>query len=158
MNRRQAVADSLAESIARLDTVLKPWGFSFESDGVQSSHRGPYASGHYCRGATRIGLSCRNAIDNIYYEHSFITVHAYCKETERFTIRHDTLMRSLGHSDDCWLVVGDGIPNAIAARDGGDRVEALIHDLQLFASSVLREPCDAFYAIMRRGSRSYSVA
>jgi hypothetical protein len=67
-------------------------------------------------------------------------------------------MRALGHSDDCWLVCCDKAPDAIAARDGGDRVAALIYDLKSFAASVLCEPREEFYAIVRRGYRSYSIA
>jgi hypothetical protein len=157
MNRRTVVADSLAASVVRLDAVLKPWGFAFKSNGVHPSHTGPYAAGHYCRNGTQIGLSCRDAVDNIYYQHSFVTETTLSRETERFTIGHDTLMRALGHSNDCRLICCDDIPDAIAARDGGDRVAALIHDLKFFAASILCEPCEEFYAIVRRGYRNYSI-
>lgn len=155
--RHQHVADSLATAIAELDAVLNPWGFVFTSDGIQPSHCGPFACGHYCRDATRIGLSCRNTIDNIYYEHSFITKLPCSEECECFTIRHETLMSALGHSDDCRLICTGETPDAIDARDGGDRVVALIHDLQSIAASVLREPCEEFYSIIRRGWRVYSI-
>jgi hypothetical protein len=156
-DRHQAVRMALADCVARLDVILRPWGFVFESDGVRPSHTGPYASGHYCRGATRIGLSCRDTIDNLYYEHSFTTNYAFHREIESFTIGHDSLMRRLGHEGDCWLIRFHRIPDVIAARDGGDRVAALIHDLQVFASPVLCAPCEEFYAIVRRGSRGLSI-
>jgi hypothetical protein len=156
MDRREAVAKALAECIERLDVVLHPWGFTFENDGCQPSHTGPYASGHYVRGTTRIGLSCRDTIDNLYYEHSFITEYASWREIERFTIGHAGLMQGVGHAEDCQLIAGDGIPDAIVARNGGDRVAALIHDLA-FAAEILREPTEAFYAIIRRAGRSFSV-
>ncbi|TWU44723.1 hypothetical protein Poly51_59920 [Rubripirellula tenax] len=156
--RRETVATKLAAAVSRLDTVLSPWGFSFVADEIQSSHCGPFASGHYDRDTTRIGISCRDAIDNLYYEHTFVTRNACSTESERFTIAHATLMDALGHSDECRLITTDDIPDAIVARDGGDRVDALIHDLNVFASRVLSEPCDDFYTIVRRGHRSYSVA
>ena len=158
MNRRAMVARSLDDCVTRLDVVLQPWGFIFEHDGCQSSHTGPYASGHYVRGTTRIGLSCRDIIDNIFYEHSFITEYSSWRAIERFVIDHDGLMNALNHSADCYLIGSDSIPDAIVARDGGDRVTALIYNWSSFAAPILRTPCDSFYAIIRRGSRSYSVA
>jgi len=152
------VADALAAAIVRIDAVLSPWGFVFSADEVKYSHCGYYASGHYCRGMTQVGLSCRETIDNIFYEHSFIKESQYSKEIERFQIGHDKLMKALEHSDGCRLICGHNTPDMIIARDGGDRVAALIHDLSSIAVSVLREPCEEFYAIVRRGWRAYSVA
>lgn len=157
MNHRELVAESLALTVKRVDPVLNPWGFSFSLEGVHGSHNGPFASGHYIRGRTRIGLSCREMLDNLYYEHSFVTQNVCSRETETFDIGHDTLMRGLGHSDDCWLIVTDKQPDAVVARDGGDRVAALLHDLTTIAAAVLREPNETFYAIMRRGRRCYSI-
>ena len=154
----QLVVDALAAAVARLDAVLCPWGFAFVTDEVQDSRCGPFASGHYCRGTTRIGLSCRETIDNIIYEHSFIKENLYSKEIEQFQIGHDKLMKALEHPDDCRLIGGHKTPDMIIARDGGDRVAALIHDLSSIAVSVLREPCEEFYAIVRQGWRAYSVA
>lgn len=156
--RREHVAQKLAAAVSRLDTILNPWGFAFIANDIQSSHCGPFASGEYCRDTTRISISCRDTIDNLYYEHTFVTHNACSTESERFTIGHATLMDALGHSDDCRLMTCDNIPNAIVARDGGDRVDALIHDLNVLASTVLCEPCDEFYAIIQRGYRSYSIA
>ena len=156
-NRRVVVADALASCVARIDAVLAPWGFAFESDGVQRSHTGPYASGHYVRNTTRIGLSFRDTLDNVYYEHTFVTVHAFCRESECFLIGHAALMRALGHADDCRLIRSNKIPDAVKARDGADPVAALIHDLQFLAAPLLREPNDEFYAVVRRGCRGYSI-
>ncbi len=155
---REHVAEKLAEAVSRLHTVLSPWGFAFITDDTRSSHCGPFASGHYYRDTTRIGISCRDTIDNLYYEHTFVTRNAYSTESERFTFGHATLMNALGHCDDCRLITSDRIPDSIVARDGGDRVDALIHDLSALASRVLREPCAEFYAIVRLGLRSYSIA
>ncbi|MEL7498322.1 MAG: hypothetical protein AAFN77_11985 [Planctomycetota bacterium] len=155
--RREQVAESLAAAVARLDATLSPWGFAFVTDDIQSSHCGPFASGHYHRGTTRIGISCRDTIDNLVYEHTFVTRYAFSTVSERFTIGHATLMDALGHSDECRLIKSDNIPDAIVAREGSDRVDALIHDLNVFASPVLCEPCDEFYAIIRRGYRSYFI-
>lgn len=156
--RPEHVAEKLAVAVARLDAVLNPWRFAFVTDDIHWSHCGPFASGHYCRDTTRIGISCRDTIDNLFFEHTFITRNAHSTESERFTIGHTTLMDALGHYDDCRLIASDSIPDAIVARDGGDRVDALIHDLKVLASPVLCEPCDNFYAIVRRGARSYSIA
>jgi hypothetical protein len=155
--RHKNVCAALAAAVARIDVVLCPWGFTFLTDEVHDSHCGPFASGHYCRDRTRIGLSCRDSIDNVYYEHSFVKENRFSKEIERFVISHRALMKALHHSDDCRLVCGQKIPEAIVARDGGDCVAALIHDLSSIAATVLREPCDEFYEIMRRGCRTYSV-
>lgn len=137
--------------------MLCPWGFVFAADEIHSSHCGLYSSGHYCRGTTRIGLSCRAAIDNLFYEHSFVRVNTFSNEIERFTLGHHSLMKALGHTEACQLVCGDKSPDVIVARDGGDRVAALIHDLSLLAAPFLREPCEEFNAIIRRGTRVYSV-
>ena len=72
MDRRELVAAALADRIARLDTVIQPGGFVFHADDIHGSHTGPFASGHYVRDDTRIGLSCRNSIDNVVYKHAFI--------------------------------------------------------------------------------------
>jgi hypothetical protein len=157
MNQRLVVADALAVCVARLGAVLMPWGFSFQSGDVDQSHNGPFASGYYVRDATRIGLSCRDTIDNLDYEHSFVTVHAFSRESEHFRIGRATLMRAAGHADDCWLIECKEIPDVIKARNGSDRVAALIHDLRFFAEPLLREPSNEFYAAVRRGARSYSI-
>lgn len=155
--RRDEVAHNLADAVSRLDAVLNPWNLEFFTQDVQFSHCGPFASGHYCRNKTRIGISCRDTIDNIYYEHTFVTRNGNAIESEKFTIGHAILMDALGYSSECCLIVSDGIPNAISGRDGSDPIDALIHDLSELASSVLQEPCDEFYSIVRRGFRSYSI-
>lgn len=157
----QRVADALAAAIARIDAVLRPWGFIFTADEVHYSHYGYYASGYYCREMTRIGLSFgRDTITNVFYQHSFVKEFAYCKEIERFGLRHYALMTALGHSEDCKLLEKswDEYPDGIVARDGGDRVAALIDDLKFFAAPVLREPCEEFCTIMRTGFRGYSLS
>ncbi|ODA35435.1 hypothetical protein [Planctopirus hydrillae] len=151
------IAQQLAAVFLRLDVIMKPWGFAFIAEEIRSSHCGPFASGFYCRDTTRIGISCRTTIDNIFYEHFFITRSAGSTELERFTIGHSTLMDALGYASDCHLIASSKTPDTIIARDGGDRVEALIHDLSVLASRVLCEPCEEFYAIVRRGLRKYSV-
>jgi hypothetical protein len=153
LSRREIVANALRESARRLDAVLSPWDFTFEFDEVQWSHTGPYATGHYSRSETRILVSCRNTIDNLYYKHSFTTQHAYCREIERCIMSHDTLMDALGHREDSYLVVQNEIPDIIAARDGGDRVQALILDWTCYAADVLREPNERFYEIIRSAGR-----
>lgn len=155
--RRDDIAQQLAAVVLRLDVVLKPWGFAFIAEEIRSSHCGPFASGFYCRDTTRVGISCRSTIDNVFYEHVFISRNTCSTELERFTIGHATLMDALGHSNDCHLITSGNNPDTIVARDGGDRVEALIYDLSILASRVLCEPCEEFYAIVRRGLRKYSV-
>lgn len=151
--RREHVARQLSAAVSRLDAVLKPWRLSFVGEGVRSSHCGPFASGYFCRCATRIGISVRDTIDNLAYEHSFVHRGTCAAETERFTIGHRTLMDALGHLDACRLISNDTIPDAVVARHGGDRVEALIHDLSVFASPILRESGDDFLDLIRRGAR-----
>jgi len=156
MNQEE-VRVSLTSVLRQLDPVLTPWGFAFSFDGVHSSHHGRYASGHYVRGTTQIGISCRATLDNVYYRHAFVKQNACSRETEQFTIGHDTLMADLGHAEDCWLIYTGQNPDAIAARFGGERVDAFIHDLNVIASPVLREPGEDFYAIMRRGGRVWTI-
>ncbi len=157
MNRREIVAQNLADCVARLDSVLQPWGFTFVLNSCQCSHTGPFASGRYVREMTRRGLSCRDTIDSIYYEHSFVTTNPSSHEIECFTIGHQGLMRGVGRFDVCHLIESGDTPDAILARDGGDRVAALLHDWQAFAAPVLSQPCDAFFKIVRRGFRAYSI-
>ena len=88
-------------------------------------HNSPYVSGHYVRGLTRIGLSCRDTIDNLYYEHSFIIEHSSCREIEQFVISHPSLLTTLGHSEACKLVGSNNVPDSIVVRDGGDRVASV---------------------------------
>lgn len=158
MDQREVVSRSLLDCVARLDEVLRPWGFHFDHDGCRLSHTGPYASGHYVRTPTRIGISCRDTIDNIYYEHSFVIECSSWREIEMFRLSHGGFMNALGHSADCQLISSDSLPDAVAARNGGDRIAALIHDLSSFVSPVLSEPTSVFSAIIRRGARSFSIA
>lgn len=151
------VKAALNAATERLDPVLNDWGFHFVPDEVQLSHCGFYASGHYCRDTTRIGISCRETIDNIYYRHSFITQNRFTRHIEQFTILHDTLMAALGHAEDCRLVSCDQTPVSVAARDGGDPVDAWLDDLLTIAARVLRQPSEEFDRVVKRGSRSFSV-
>lgn len=158
MTRFEIVAKNLADCVARIGAVLNPWGFEFEAGpDDQFSPAGPYGSGHFVRGETRIGISCRSTLDNIYYEHSFVREYTSSRAIECFTIGHVELMRAVGHSDDCKLVTQNQYPILVAARDGSDPVEALIHDLSQFCEPILADPCDAFFEIMRKGRRGYSV-
>src|SRR3954462_8803709 len=145
--KRQEVADAFYRVVSRLDEVLNPWEFQFSSDGVRGSHCGPFGSGYYVRGATRIGISCRATLDNVFYEHSFIKQNLCSRETEIFSIGHDTLMRALGHADDCRLITTCRQPDLVVARKFDDSVAALIHDLTRIAATVLRQPCAEFDAI-----------
>jgi len=154
----EIVAKNLADCAARLGAVLNPWGFEFEAGpDDQLSPAGPYGSGHFVRGGTRIGISCRSTLDNIYYEHSFVREYTSSRAIECFTIGHAELMRAVDHSGDCWLVTKNQYPILVAARDGSDPVVALIHDLSQFCEPILADPCDAFFEIMRKRRRGYSV-
>lgn len=156
-NRRQHVAACFADAASRIDMLLSTWGFTFAFSETQASHCGPYATGVFMRGQTKISLSCRDTIENIFYEHTFAVKHHCCTEIERFSIGHATLMEAVGHDHDCHLIVGDDYPNLIMARDGGDRAAALIYDLSHHAAELLRIPNDDFFSIVRRGIRSYSI-
>ncbi len=156
--RREHVDARFAEAMERIDTLLSPWGFSFALGEIQSSHCGPYATGAFTRGQTKISLSCRDTIDNLLYEHTFITQHSSWTEMERYSIGHATLMDAVGHAHDCHLVSGNDHPDQIVARDGGDRIAALQHDLEKYAAGLLRTPSDEFFTVVRRGFRSYSIA
>jgi hypothetical protein len=158
MNRRNVVNQSLADCVRRLDAVFRPWDFEFVPDRDGWSHYGLFASGRYVRGTTRIWICCRDTLDNIEYEHSFFTKHQSWQSVEHFGLGHDSLMEALGHRDDCHLIGSWDIPDVVVARDGGDRVTALLHDLSAYAALVLREPSEVFDAIMRQGSRYYSVS
>lgn len=157
MSRFESVEEKLSACVRRLDVLLNPWGFEFQADVSRDSHCGPFASGHYVRGTTRIGLSCRETIDNIYYEHAFVTEHRWSRAIERFDVTHPDLMNSLGHSDDCELIGSNNPPDAIIARTGGDRVAALLRDLSEFAAPILARPNQKFDEIIRSGRRCYFV-
>jgi hypothetical protein len=55
------------------------------------------------------------------------------------------------------LIAGHDYPDQITARDGRDRLAALIHDLENYASGLLRTANDEFCSVVRRGYRSYSI-
>jgi hypothetical protein len=151
------VAARFAEATGILEGLLSSWGFTFVLGEVHSSHCGPYATGAFIRDQTKISLSCRDTIDNLFYEHTFITKHLSFTEMERYEIGHTTLMKAIGHAHDCQLIAGHEQPDLILARDGGDRVAALVYDLENYASDLLRTTNDEFYKIVRRGYRTYSV-
>lgn len=157
MDRRKQVTAAMVDRVATIGIVLEPCGFTFQHDCTQSSHTGPFASGYFVRGNTRIGLSCRDTIDNVIYEHSFVTQNASSREIEKFSTSHSGLMQFLGHHDDAQLISGDSIPDAAVARDGGDRVGALIHDLTEFVIPLFTNDMVTFLTAIRRGFRSYSI-
>lgn len=149
------VVDALAAAVAGLDEILNPWGFKFEADDeTHYSHHGLYSSGHYCREMTRIRISCQREMNNVHYEHSLIRQFVWHKERHSYGLGHHGLMVALGHADDCRLITGGEY--AIIARDGGDRVAALIHDLRHIAAPVLREPCEEFLSTIRTGYHSWT--
>jgi hypothetical protein len=156
--RREHVAACFAQASGRIDALLSRWGFSFAMGEIQPSHCGPYATGAFTRGQTKMLLSCRDTIDNLFYEHTFTTKHSCYTETERYSIGHATLMDAVGHGHDCHLIAGNDCPDQIIARDGDDRVAALVHDLENYAARLLRTENDEFYSVVRRGWRSYSIA
>ena len=158
MNRREIVSTAMDAAISQLDAILNPLGFVWRSDGVSFSHNGPFAHGHYVESDTRIGLSCRDRIDNIIYVHSFITKHHSSTETEKYCVSHSGLMQHLDDADTCHLVTGDDIPNAVVARDGGNVLDALLFDLTNSFVPLFRDRPDDFHDAMRRGSRSYDIA
>ena len=158
MNRREIVSTAMDTAISQLDAILNPLGFVWHSDGVSLSHNGPFAHGHYVESDTRIGLSCRDGIDNIIYMHSFITKHHCSTETEKYCVSHSGLMRYLGDVDTCHLVTGDDIPNVVVARDGGNALDALLYDLTNSFVPLFRDRLDDFHNAMRQGSRSYDIA
>lgn len=154
----EIVAKNLADCAARIGAVLNPWGFEFEAGpDDQLSHAGPYGSGFFVRGETRIGISCRSALDNIFYEHSFVREYSSSRAIERFTIGHAELMRAVDRSDECRLVTQIRYPTLVAARDGSDPVSALVHDLSEFCEPILATPYEAFFEIMRTGRRGYLI-
>ena len=89
---RQPVAESFAVVVARLRPTLDSWGFVFEPGDINSSHCGPYCTGRFVRETTQISISCRQTIDNLFYEHTFVTHNACSTEMERYSIGHETLM------------------------------------------------------------------
>ncbi len=155
---RDHTAARFEEATRRIGRLLSSWGFSFVLGEILSSHCGPYATGAFIRRQTKISLSCRDAIDNLIYEHTFTTEHPGYIEIDRYSIGHAVLMDAVGHLDDCHLISGHDYPDQIVARDGGDRVAALVHDLENYAAHLLRTTNEEFYSVVRRGFRSYSIA
>ena len=149
----QEYEDALAVVIERLNPIFNSWDFNFEFDGVHGSHTGFYARGRYVRGATLVWICCRQTLDNVSYEHSFITQYMYTKQIESYRIGHHGLTHSLGHSEDCQLIDKFMYPSGLVARDGGDPVTAYIYDLTNIAADVLSGPNETFYAIVRQGAR-----
>lgn len=146
-----------ASWLGQIDAVLFPWGFQFAAEERRTSHSGDFMSGHYVRNNTRIGLSWRTTLDNVYYEHTFATEHSSHRELERFTVGHATLMHGVGHGNDSRLISVTEPPDNIVARNGGDRIAAWVHDLREYAAPVLAAPCDKLFEIVRQGRRTYSV-
>ena len=107
--------------------------------------------------STRIGLSCRDSIDNVYYEYSFVKVNRFSKEIERFVISHRALMKALIIQMTVVWCVAQKSPRQSLLVTAEIVSQLLIHDLSSIAVTVLQEPCDEFYEIMRRGCRTYSV-
>jgi hypothetical protein len=134
----------LLKAVARIDKVLVPWGFRFDVTEHGYSSPGGFARGRYCRGPTRIRLIYRanQGFGGVIYEQEIITDHGlFLREQIVYTVGHPSLMLRIGHADDCCMIE-KGISSA--ARDGGDAVGALVHDLRQYAAPMLRTECPEF--------------
>lgn len=157
MDKRESVERAIQECVERLDRVLNPLRFEFESEGIQSSHERPFASGHYVRAETRIAIACRESLDSLAglgFEHSFVTPQASSTRVETFVIGYEKLMDLLGHAADCHLVASG---NRWVARDGGNAVAAFAADVSTHLQSVLADGSSEFETVIRQGARSYST-
>jgi hypothetical protein len=137
--------DEIAE---RLNPVLEPWGFRFQSKKAHWGHRGAWADGDYVRGRTHIhiNLSYRKGLFGIWYFHRFPEEWAFSWHFENYVITHEQYMSLIGHGEDSLFALP-------VSRDGGDPIDALIHDLTKFAAPTLAVECEEFGQIVRQGVR-----
>lgn len=157
LNRREQAEIALRDCIVAIGQILEPCDFTFQHDETQSSHTGPFASGWFVRGPTRIGISCRSSIDNVIYEHSFITEDLSSRQVEKFSTGHGGLMQFLGYLDEAHLISCDSTPDLVVSRNGGERLDALVNDLSSFVVPLFQNDMDSFCKAIRRGFRSYSI-
>ena len=156
MTDREKGLAQLRKAVARIDQVLVPWGFRFDLGENDLSSPGGYACGFYRRGSTRIGLICRAnyGLGCVEYEYETITDDGFVRESVRYGLDHTGYMQRVGHDRDCLLIEEE---LSAIARDGGDPVDALIHDLSEYAAPTLRQECPEFLAIIRSGYRRTKV-
>lgn len=137
----------LQQAVGRIDDIVAPWGFQFTMRCSGYSHTGGYADGVYTRGPTRILVFVRaeHGFAGIVYQQESVCQEGYLKTRTVYQLGHPGYMERLGHSDDCQLIKGS------VARDGGDAVSALIHDLREFAAPTLQAECNEFDQLIRTG-------
>ncbi len=143
----------LEEMAVRLNPVLEPWGFHYEFRKAGWGHRGAWACGEYVRGNARISLTCdyRCGWNGITYHYQFPDEWAFSWHYDCYVNSHENYMELIGHRDDCHLIRDGHSP---AARDGGDPIDALIHDLTKLAAPTLSVECDEFKRIIHQGIRT----
>jgi hypothetical protein len=146
----------LRQAVSRIDDVLVPWGFQFHLGEDGFSSPGGFANGFYGRGPTRIRLIYRAmlGLGCIQYEQETDDELGSLRQRTTYGMGHPGYMRRIGHGDDCCLIEDRISP---VARDGGDAVDAFIHDLRAFAAPTLHEECLEFTKLIRTGYSRTSV-
>ena len=78
----------------------------------------------------------------------------FVTEKEVFGLGHPGLMLRLGHENQCHLIERN---NDSISRNGGDPIDALIHDLEHYGTRVLATECEEFVDILRTGYKTWPV-
>jgi hypothetical protein len=121
-------SDALNQAADRLKPLLQPLGFNYLADASGEGHM-PFASGFFAGTVVKIGLVFRKRG----------TLGCVIYENDHSSMSHDDLLRFLGVQDRQRLVYNDS-SMASQARDGGDPIDALMHDLEELASQHLNDP------------------
>jgi hypothetical protein len=131
----------------KLNPVLNPLGYVFEADGYAVSSGGPFASGFFVNGEKKIGLIYRSfsGLGSVNYE---------CRQS---AVSHSDLMRYLGKEDQSKLKY-DSKKFSSYAREEGDVLDALIHDIQSFEIDLLTSSSEQFYRALRKINKSHNAS
>jgi hypothetical protein len=137
----------LVEITENLNPVLNPLGYSFESDGYAVTSGGPFASGFFVNGEKKIGLIYRSfsGLGSVNYE---------CRQS---AVSHSDLMRYLGKEEESKLKY-DSKKFSSYARDDGDVLGALMHDIQSFEIEMLTGSSEQFYRALHKINKARNMS
>jgi hypothetical protein len=132
----------LIEFTQRLNPVLNPLGYVFADSGSGVSSGGSFAAGFYANGNKKIGLVywAMAALGSVNYEYG------------QLAISHSDLMHYLGKYPVSKLRY-DTSKFLSYSKDGGNVVDALLHDIQNFEKEFLASSDEQFSKTLRNVPR-----
>jgi hypothetical protein len=134
--------EQLIEFTQRLNPVLNPLGFVFESSGSGVASAGPFAAGFYVNGEKKIGLIYRSiaGFGEVIYEYN------------QTGVSHSELMHYLGKQDESRLKY-DTNKFLSYSKDSENVLDVLVYDIRNFEIEFLTSSNDQFSNTLKEISK-----